>query len=134
MRCGGTRLKELGIPATSNFAKNTRPILFLTVTGLVSATVIVLLRTMVSMLTLPNAIGVELVMGFPETVYGFAMALYFVSMEGIPSVLNERRRGLGEKRVLAGRIVRAHPSQNANARRMGHPQVFMRRKNEKKKK
>jgi hypothetical protein len=134
MRCGSTLLKELEIPALSNLAKNTRPILILTVTGLVSAIVTVLLRTMVSMPTLPNAIGVELVMGFPATVYGCAIALYFVSMEGIRSVLNERRRGLGEKRVFAGRIVRAHPSQNVNAQRMGHPQVFMRGKNEKKKK
>jgi hypothetical protein len=70
----------------SNLAKKTRSILFLTITGLVSAVVTILPWTMVTMTLLPKAIADELKMGFPGTVYGIAIALYFVSMERIRSV------------------------------------------------
>jgi|HubBroStandDraft_2_1064218.scaffolds.fasta_scaffold437488_2 hypothetical protein len=70
----------------SNLAKNARSILFLTVTGLVSAVVTILSSTMASMPLLPKAVAYELQMGFPGTVYGIAIALYFVSMERIRSV------------------------------------------------
>lgn len=71
----------------SNLAKNTRPILFLTITGLVSAvTTIVLSRTAATTPLLPKFIADEIGMGFAGTVYGIAIALYFVSMERIRSV------------------------------------------------
>jgi hypothetical protein len=69
-----------------NLAKNTRSILFLTATGLVSAVATILPWTMASIPAIPKAIGYELHMGFPGTVYGMAIALYFVSMERIRSV------------------------------------------------
>jgi hypothetical protein len=71
----------------SNLAKNTKPILFLTVTGLVSAvTTILLSRTAATIPLLPKFIADEIRMGFAGTVYGIAIALYFVSMERIRSV------------------------------------------------
>ena len=71
----------------SNLAKNSKSILLLTTTGLVSAVVTVLLSPGTAIIPLlPKIIADELGMGFAGSVYGIAIALYFVSFERIRSV------------------------------------------------
>jgi hypothetical protein len=70
----------------SNLAKNVRPILFLTTTGLISAVTTIILSGAATAILLPKFVANEIEMGFAGIVYGIAIAVYFATLERLRSI------------------------------------------------